>query len=496
MITAAVSARSNRPGPAREQAGVLSRRQALDVGMTPDQIQARLQSGRWQRLGTGTYATFDGPVHDEARVWAALLVVGPRAVAGPRTTLWLAGLADRLPDVLDVDVPATRQRRAAIAQVRVRRRRDLDRVTHPAAAPPRLRIEEAVLDAAAAQTRPEPVIDLVLRAVQRRVTTADRLRAGLDLRRAHRWRRLLEDLLGDARDGVTSPLERRWLRDVERRHGLPPSRMNRRDVDGSRRCYRDVEFEWGLVRELDGHEAHPDDARFRDRRRDNRVTVSGRRTLRYGWREIAGDPCGVAAETARTCDLESVRDLDLLHRVGLLVRCSCRCLCRRRRWVLRQRQLPKGGSQVGRGGDDLVHRLRPRLSDRRDQPTDGADATLRRLPRGCVIPTRRCSRPEGTVPCRSAVPCRTTVVGGAGLGQGLQQSNRLLGHPGRAFPAALTAPTAPAALTATGGLTVPVHGALHSAGSGRKRTRRAPSRNAAEVTTHRRNALGSASIRR
>jgi very-short-patch-repair endonuclease len=56
--------------------------------------------------------------------------------------------------------------------------------------------------------------------------------------------------------------------------------------------------EFGLIVELDGQEAHPTGDAFRDRRRDNQVTVSGRRTLRYGWREVSQDPCGVAAEVA------------------------------------------------------------------------------------------------------------------------------------------------------------------------------------------------------
>jgi hypothetical protein len=42
------------------QRGVLSRAQALDVGLTDKAIAVRLRSGRWQRLHTGVYATFSG----------------------------------------------------------------------------------------------------------------------------------------------------------------------------------------------------------------------------------------------------------------------------------------------------------------------------------------------------------------------------------------------------------------------------------------------------
>jgi hypothetical protein len=51
-----------------------------------------------------------------------------------------------------------------------------------------------------------------------------------------------------------------------------------------------------LVVELDGREAHPTDQAFRDLRRDNQVTVTGRTVLRYGWRDVVGEPCAVAAQ--------------------------------------------------------------------------------------------------------------------------------------------------------------------------------------------------------
>jgi Protein of unknown function (DUF559) len=156
-----------------------------------------------------------------------------------------------------------------------------------------------VLDAADESDRAVAVVDLVIGVVQRRLTTASRLRHRLAGRRGHRWRRLLNEVLTDVSTGVRSALERRWLHDVERAHGLPRSTLNRPDRDGDERRYRDAEFlRWGLVVELDGREAHPDAERFRDRRRDNRVTASGRRSLRYGWHEVVQDPCGIAAEVA------------------------------------------------------------------------------------------------------------------------------------------------------------------------------------------------------
>jgi hypothetical protein len=301
----------------RDQDGVVTRQQLLAHGVTHARIRAQLVAGRWRRLSPGVYATFTGPLPDRARVWAAVLRAGPGAVAGPATSLWLAGLAERAPAVPDVLIPEHRRVRGA-AGARVVRRRGLAAMVHPSSQPPRLRVEEAVLDRCGAYRRAAPVVDLVLRAVQRGLTTADRLTSCLRARPGHRWRGLLLELCADVTVGVRSALERRWLHDVARPHRLPAAVLNHPDASGSRRRYRDLEFlGWPLVVELDGRESHPDAERFRDRQRDNSVTVSGRRTLRYGRHELAEDPCGVAAEV--------VAVLRTLGWTGAAAPCSPHC---------------------------------------------------------------------------------------------------------------------------------------------------------------------------
>lgn len=263
--------------------------------MTPGRIRQAVSTGRWRVLADGVYATFSGPVQPDALVWAAILRAGPGAAAGPRTTLWLVGAVDRPPMTFDVVIPAKRQVRG-VQPFRVLRRSGLSVAVHPTASPPRLRVEEAVLDVADELDRPDQVVDLVIRVIQRRLTTAGRLTEHLARRRAHRWRAVLAASLADAMLGVSSALEGRWVHDVQGPHGLPATVLNRPDEGG--RVYRDVDFDpWPLVVELDGRTYHVEE-RFRDRRRDNRVTVTGRCTLRYGWQEIVTDPCGVAGEVA------------------------------------------------------------------------------------------------------------------------------------------------------------------------------------------------------
>jgi len=215
----------------------------------------------------------------------------------------LAGGAVRRPTApVHISVPAAR-RVTAQPGIRVHLRRALGNdgrpITHPSAAPPRIRLEVSLLDQCETETR-EGTTHLVLRAIQRRLTTADRLRSALRARPRHRWRGLVSDILAETAAGVASPLELHYRREVELRHRLPPGIRNAQDIaPGGGHWYRDVHNRrWRVIVELDGREAHPIDAAFRDLRRDNLAAVAGETVLRYGWRDVIGNPCNVAAQVA------------------------------------------------------------------------------------------------------------------------------------------------------------------------------------------------------
>lgn len=281
------------------QHGLISRGQLLGLGLTPSQARTHVTNRRWQRVHPGVYATFTGALDPIHRVWAALLYAGPGAVACCTTSLWLFGVLDEAPETVHVSIPESR-RVDPVQGLRPHRRRALDRPEtpiHPAASPPRIRVEESLLDATVGRSEADTV-GLILRATQRRLTTPARVSAALSRRPVQSGRALIRDVLADAAAGVASPLERHYRRRVEIPHGLPAGRRNLVDVDqhGHRR-YRDVEYRrWHLVIELDGQEAHPRDGAFRDLRRDNQVTATGRTTFRYGWRDVVGEPCTVAAQ--------------------------------------------------------------------------------------------------------------------------------------------------------------------------------------------------------
>jgi very-short-patch-repair endonuclease len=280
------------------QCGVLSRRQALGRGLTDEYVSAQIGARRWQRVYDGVYATFTGDLDLRQRVWAAVLVCGPGAMASHVTAGQLDGLVE-LSTVRDerihVTVPGSR-RVVGPDGICVHYARDAAQRRHPSLTPPRTRIEETVLDLWEQTRELDRALALVAAAGQRRLTTADRVLATARRRTRLRRRPLLEAVLSDVAEGAHSLLELRHLRDVERAHGLPRGRRQRR-ADRHRRWTDVLHHAYRTVIELDGALWHAG-RRLRDRRRDNAHVVGGRAVLRYGWEDVCGEPCGVAGEVA------------------------------------------------------------------------------------------------------------------------------------------------------------------------------------------------------
>jgi hypothetical protein len=242
---------------AAAQDGVLSRRQALATGLTSAFFGRQVQRRLWQRIFPGVVVTHNGPVGDRAHVCAAVLYAGRDAVASHATAGWLDGLYDEPPSRVHVTIPGDRHPAKQPGLLVHRRARSSDGA-HPGKSLPRTRVEETVLDIVTTARDEATVVDVVLRACQRRLTTPQRLAEAAAGWPRMRWRRLLGDLLDEAADGVTTPLERRYLRGVERAHGLPPGRRNRPESAAGQRRYRDVRYRaYATVVELDGVLGHP-----------------------------------------------------------------------------------------------------------------------------------------------------------------------------------------------------------------------------------------------
>ena len=280
------------------QSGIVSRGQALPLGLDDDRIENRLRSGRWRAVQWGVYATFPGRLSREAELWAAVLRAGPGAALSHQTAAELVGLTADRSDVIHVAVPPGRHPgpvRGAVVQQSSR----IAAATHPVQLPPRTRVEETTLDLTQSAASFEEAYDWLGRAISGRLTTAARLRAALDARPRVRWRAGLVIALAEAGSGVHSILERRYVRDVERPHGLPAATRQARTARQPRARYLDNLYEEaGLAVELDGQAAHGLAQRRADMRRDNAHAAAGILTLRYSWADVTERPCAVAQEVA------------------------------------------------------------------------------------------------------------------------------------------------------------------------------------------------------
>jgi hypothetical protein len=282
------------------QGGVVSRAQALKAGLPIGVIKFRVSSGRWQQMYPGVYATFTGGPGRSASLWAAVLSGGPGAMLSHETAAELQRLTDKSVETIHLTVPGPRHVLAAHGVTIHRARRAVEAVERDSN-PPRTRVEETVLDLTQTAATFDDVCGWITRAFARDLTDESRLRAAMRQRPKLRWRADLHELMAAAASGDHSVLEYRYDRDVERAHGLPePVRQAPFVGPDGRRGRRDrLYVAYGVVVELDGRLAHPDEEQWRDKARDNEAAVDRKQTLRYGWEQVRRHPCATALQVAQ-----------------------------------------------------------------------------------------------------------------------------------------------------------------------------------------------------
>jgi hypothetical protein len=280
------------------QRGVIATWQADSADLSPRRMENLVRTGRWQRLHLGVYAAFTGEPPRDAVLWSAVLRAGPQAILSHETAAELHGILDKPAKRIHVTVPQPQHMHPVPGLVIHRSSRILE-ARDPGSLPPCTMIDETVLDLAQAAATFDDVVALVARACQQGLTTPFLLSESLVLRAKFRWRREIDLALRDVADGVHSPLEYRYVRDVERAHGLPAAKRQARASQHGRRASRDARYgRYGLVVELDGKASHPDEQRWRDKHRDNAAAAEGLTTLRYGWADVTERTCETAAEIA------------------------------------------------------------------------------------------------------------------------------------------------------------------------------------------------------
>jgi hypothetical protein len=281
----------------RLQRGMIATWQAEYAGLDAEAMRNLARTRRWRRLHRGVYAAFTGEPPRDAVLWAAVLRGGPRSLLSHETAAETYDLV-KPSKLLHVTIPQRQRMEPARGLVVHRSVRDLEQI-RGSGLPPRTTVEEAVLDLAQAAADFDEVVALIAKACQRRLTMAVLLRQSLDARPKSRWRAEILEAIGDVASGAHSPLERRYLRDVERAHGLPNADRQACAVQNGRAIQRDVRYRrYRVVVELDGAAYHPAERRLADARRDNAAVAQGLVTLRYGWTDVTSRPCQTAAEVA------------------------------------------------------------------------------------------------------------------------------------------------------------------------------------------------------
>ncbi|CAM3949625.1 type IV toxin-antitoxin system AbiEi family antitoxin domain-containing protein [Nocardioides marinus] len=287
----------------RRQAGVVSRRQVLAAGMSEVLVARRVRRREWVRVGDGVYVDHTGRLSTAQEEWAALLL-HPGSVLAGRSALRAGGSRagwscggdgwDRERRVVEIAVPHGR-RLDAVPGVRAVQLRGLDAAALPRASPPRLRVEHAALMVASRARGDDEAVAVLADVVREGLTVPARLEDVLVEQRRLPRRRLLLDVVRDVESGAESPLERRYLRDVERRHALPRGVRQAWDAVAGRAVFRDVRYSaYRTNIELDGRLGHSRALdRWADLERDLEAAARGDVTLRIGWQQVL-EPCRLA----------------------------------------------------------------------------------------------------------------------------------------------------------------------------------------------------------
>lgn len=289
-----------------QQRGIVARWQISACASDRYAADGLLRQGRWQALYRGVYATYTGRPSRTGMLWAGVRRCGPEAALSHFSAAELDRIADEPSDAIHVTIPETVRIRfsrsefsGGLPRIVLHRSSRITSARHPARTPPRTRVEETVLDLTDVAWSFDTAFSWLSTACGRRLVTPDQLRTAARSRARMRWRGDVLEALDEIVEGVLSNLERHFLRNVERPHGLPRPRRQARRRRGSRSMCLDNAYEqFGLDVELDGLASHQAETRWQDIHRDNYLAGTGTITLRYNWADVTRRPCQVAAEIA------------------------------------------------------------------------------------------------------------------------------------------------------------------------------------------------------
>ncbi|HVE63168.1 MAG TPA: hypothetical protein VNB94_05145 [Mycobacteriales bacterium] len=259
------------------------------LGVPRHHATNRVRDGRWQRIHEGVFYARTGPLGFESRCAAALAVLGPDAALDDETALVAWGLltAGKGPKIRVVI--AHRGSKRAPDSVVVRRRVGFSaRSWHERNGLQVLRLEHAVI--AMSRRRPGSARGLLSSAVQKGMTTADRLRGAVLAWPSIAGRARLLLLIADIDGGSRSELECAVL-DGVRRSDLPIPQRNYALLIEGRRLWLDMCYPaLRIAIEIDGKAYHVLAEDWEDDlERQNDIVLDGWLILRFSTRAIRED---------------------------------------------------------------------------------------------------------------------------------------------------------------------------------------------------------------
>lgn len=278
------------------QSGVVSRRQLHEAAFRPHDLKRLLRRRDLVRLHEGVFVNHTGPLTWLQRAWAGVLLAWPAALCHDSAIRAADGPGRNGRDDRTIHLAVDRRRSLAVpTDYRLHRLARLDDKVQWNTTPPRVRIEEALIDVAAEKPDDFDAVATLADAISARRTTAGRISEHLAARARVPRRTFLHDVLADLDRGTCSVLEHGYLTRIERPHGLPTAARQVRDSRNGP-VYRDIVYvDLEQVVELDGRMRHDSvEGRDADLDRDLDAAVGRLGTVRLGWGQVFARPCRTA----------------------------------------------------------------------------------------------------------------------------------------------------------------------------------------------------------
>jgi hypothetical protein len=286
------------------QHGLVSRAQAVELGLSGRQIRYRVESGLWGRVHAGVFRVRGAPQVREQALLAACLAIGPETAVSHRAAAVTFGLLNyrKAP----IEVTTTRRRSPEVEGVTVHRLADLQArwVTNVDFVPVTT-VARTLVDLGSV-THPRTVEAALDRALGRRITAARDVRDALVAvaRKGRHGVGVLRPMIdvrlqGDAPAGVSEARMSTLLRDAGLAHAVAEHTVV--DEHGGFIAVVDFAFpDRRLAVEVDGYEFHSSPKAVAHRNvRDRQLLDAEWRPLHFTWTEVDRDPSGVGSEIRR-----------------------------------------------------------------------------------------------------------------------------------------------------------------------------------------------------